>query len=151
MGGNRCADSNGDVACVLALLTSLGTLDITSEWGGDVLWKLEVWIPNLLSGEKALNRNDYEPKQVKFLANLAFGMHCAICSVVENGSQSGPQGLLRKEHLHLHANVSGSGDFSSFFGLLFIVSYSQPSFTSWYLSWAYIALTLPFPLQICSP
>lgn len=50
--------------------------------------------------------------------------------MVENVSQSGPQGLLRKELLYLQANVSGSGDFSSFFfGLLFIVSYSQPSFT----------------------
>ena len=68
--------SAGHLTNILALWTSLGRLDRTSEWGGGVLWKLEAWIPKPLSGIKALDGNDYEPKKVKFLANLAFVKHC---------------------------------------------------------------------------
>lgn len=109
---------------------------------GEVLWNLEVWIPKPLSGIGALNRNECELKNVKFLANLAFVKHQAIFSMAGTGSQSRSWVCVEKRTLLPACQCCRLWWFFSFsFCFLYSFPIPSPAFTSWYLSWIYIALT----------
>lgn len=110
----------------------------------EVLWELEIWIPNPLSGIWTLSKNDCELKSIIFLADFAFVKHRAIFSLGLAHSR-GPEGLLRKEHFYLQC-CRRWWFFSGFVSAFYIVSLSLAQLSLLHTR-GYLGLSLSFFLS----